>query len=373
MFAALALVAAGAGASGADSAPRLVMARVKDALDLDPAHAVESRSFNITNEVLQNLVAFKPGSFEIVGDAARSWSVSPDGKTWTFELVPGLAFSDGTPLDAAAVKFNFDRWRLPAHPAHGRFLYTYYSSDFGGFPGLIADVRAPSPTRVVIALTKPLGPFLRDIAEPSFAIGSPQAISADPVRFEREPVGSGPYTVAEWVKNDHITLRANPRYAGPKPGYGTVVVRAVPDPAAGVRLLRDGAIDMLTDAPPAAVAALRAQPGIAVAEQPSNNVSYLDLNVQRKPFGDVQRRIEAILRNKLRRLDAVRQAVESGPATVVEIADRVFSRVMLQHQRSFALAETLAHIAYLRHDGVVERRVRPDGIYEWYATGKAIP
>ena len=89
------------------------------------------------------------------------------------------------------------------------------------------------------------------------------------------------------------------------------------------------------------------------------------------PFGDVQRRIEAILRNKMRRLDAIRQAVEDGPKTVVEIADRVFTRVMLQHQRSFALAETLAHIAYLRHDGVVERRIRPDGVYEWYAIREA--
>jgi glyoxylase-like metal-dependent hydrolase (beta-lactamase superfamily II) len=88
------------------------------------------------------------------------------------------------------------------------------------------------------------------------------------------------------------------------------------------------------------------------------------------PFADVQRRIEAILRNKMRRLDAIRQAIEDGPATVVEIADRVFSRVMLQHQRSFALAETLAHIAYLRSDGVVERRIRPDGVYEWFATRK---
>jgi peptide/nickel transport system substrate-binding protein len=279
----------GAGAAGADSGgPQLVMARVKDALNLDPAHAVESRSFNITNEVMQNLVTFKPGSFDIAPDAARSWSVSPDGKTWTFELVPNLVFSDGTPLDAAAVKFNFDRWRLPAHPAHGSFLYTYYSSDFGGFPGLIADVQAPSSTRVVISLTQPLGPFLRDIAEQSFAIGSPKAIGADPQRFEREPIGSGPYTVAEWVKNDHITLRANPTYAGPKPGYGTVVVRAIPDPATSVQLIRDGRIDMLTDAPPAAVTALAAQPGIAVAEQPSNNVSYLDMNVQRKPFGDVR-------------------------------------------------------------------------------------
>jgi glyoxylase-like metal-dependent hydrolase (beta-lactamase superfamily II) len=88
------------------------------------------------------------------------------------------------------------------------------------------------------------------------------------------------------------------------------------------------------------------------------------------PFGDVQRRIEAILRNKLRRLAAIRQAVEDGPATVVEIADRVFTPVMLRQQRSFALAETLAHIAYLRADGVVERRIRPDGVYEWYATGR---
>nr|WP_296070733.1 MBL fold metallo-hydrolase [uncultured Actinoplanes sp.] len=87
------------------------------------------------------------------------------------------------------------------------------------------------------------------------------------------------------------------------------------------------------------------------------------------PFGDVQGRIEGILRNKMRRLRAVRGAIEEGPRTVVEIADRVFARVMLQHQRSFALAETLAHIAYLRHDGVVERRTRPDGVYEWYATG----
>lgn len=88
------------------------------------------------------------------------------------------------------------------------------------------------------------------------------------------------------------------------------------------------------------------------------------------PFGEPARRIEAILRNKLRQLAAIRQAIEDGPCTVVEVADQAFSRVMLQYQRSFILAETLAHIAYLRHAGEVERRIRPDGVYEWYATGK---
>jgi glyoxylase-like metal-dependent hydrolase (beta-lactamase superfamily II) len=87
-----------------------------------------------------------------------------------------------------------------------------------------------------------------------------------------------------------------------------------------------------------------------------------------KPFGEPERRIEAILRNKMRRLAAIRQAIADSPSTVVEVTDRVFSRVMLTYQRSFALAETLAHIAYLRHSGEVERRTRPDGVYEWYPT-----
>ncbi len=72
--------------------------------------------------------------------------------------------------------------------------------------------------------------------------------------------------------------------------------------------------------------------------------------------------------NKLRRLDTVRAAILERPRTIIEIADRVFTRTLLTYQRSFALAETLAHVAYLRHDGQTERRVRPDGVYEWYAT-----
>ncbi len=278
----------------------LVVARLKDAVVLDPSHAVDLRSLDTAAEVLQNLVTFKPGSFELAPDAARSWSVSPDGKTWTFELAPNLVFSDGTPLDAAAVKFNFDRWRLPAHPAHGAYSYSYYAANFGGFPGAIADVRAPAPNRVVIALTKPLGPFLRDIAEPAFGIGSPRAISADPAAYEREPIGSGPYTVAEWVRGDHITLRADPHYAGPKPAYGTVVLRAVPDSSSGVRALRAGEVDVLTDPHPADAETLASQ-GMAIARQPSNNVAYLALNLERKPFGDVRvRRAVAYAIDKVR-------------------------------------------------------------------------
>lgn len=88
-----------------------------------------------------------------------------------------------------------------------------------------------------------------------------------------------------------------------------------------------------------------------------------------QPFPDGVRRIEAITQNKARRLQAVREAIEQQPRTIVEIADRLFIRAMLDFQRNFAISETLAHVAYLRFSGIVERRIRPDGVYEWYATG----
>jgi peptide/nickel transport system substrate-binding protein len=287
---AVAVSACGGGASSeaGGSGALLVMARVKDAVVLDPSHATDGLSLNTTNEVMQNLVAFKPGSFDVVGDVAQTWSVSADGKTWTFDLKPGLVFSDGTPLDAKAVKFNFDRWRLTSHPAHGNFPYSYYSDDFGGFPGVVAAVQAPSATRVVIKLAKPFGPFLRDIAEQAFGLGSPQAITSDPKAFEIKPVGSGPYQVAEWVRDDHITLVANPRWSGPKPGYRTVIIRDIPDQATSVLSIEKGDIDMLTDPRPDDAKKLAGEQGISVVQQSANNVSYLAMDVEKQPFGDVR-------------------------------------------------------------------------------------
>jgi glyoxylase-like metal-dependent hydrolase (beta-lactamase superfamily II) len=87
-----------------------------------------------------------------------------------------------------------------------------------------------------------------------------------------------------------------------------------------------------------------------------------------RPFGDCARRIEAITRHKTRRVEAILGAVRERPRTVVEIADELFASATLRHERNFALAEALAHVAYLRGSGLVERRIRPDGVYEWYPT-----
>jgi hypothetical protein len=85
-----------------------------------------------------------------------------------------------------------------------------------------------------------------------------------------------------------------------------------------------------------------------------------------QPFADGSRRCGAILRNKLRRLDAVHELIRERPRSVAEITDRLFKGTLLSFQKNFAMSETLAYIGRLRWTGAVDRRIRPDGGYEWY-------
>lgn len=90
-----------------------------------------------------------------------------------------------------------------------------------------------------------------------------------------------------------------------------------------------------------------------------------------RPFADAVGRIEAITRNKIRRMTKIRHAIQDRPSSVTELADKLVAGAILAHQRQLAINETLAHIAYLRWSGLVERRTRPDGVYEWYSKSDA--
>ncbi len=145
---------------------------------------------------------------------AESWTVSPDGKTWTFNLRPGIKFHDNTALDAAAVADNFNRWWDPAHPAHtGSFDWFYRL--FGGFKGdancKIAGVAALNATQFRLTLTSAYSPLPSILAVPAFAIASPAAIQAGTLAVT--PVGSGPLllTFVQWSTGDRIQLAGERR------------------------------------------------------------------------------------------------------------------------------------------------------------------
>ena len=88
-----------------------------------------------------------------------------------------------------------------------------------------------------------------------------------------------------------------------------------------------------------------------------------------RAFGDAVGRIDAVARNKVRRLDRIRRLVMQAPCTVGMLTERLVGSGTAPHQRELAVDELFAHIVYLRHAGLIERRVGRDGIYEWFSTG----
>jgi peptide/nickel transport system substrate-binding protein len=268
----------------------LVFGRNKDAVNLDPAIATDGMSLNVARVTMEGLTRYVHTSFAIEPSLATSWTLSPDGKVWTFTLRHGVTFQDGTPFDAAAVKTNIDRWRLKDDPLHVAIKgnYSYYESQFGGFPGAITAVNVLAPDKVQIVLAKPVAPMLANLAMPSFAMSSPSAMKSKGEDYFREPVGTGPYQVAEWVKDDHITLRAYDGYWGPKPHIQSVILRDIPDPATSLIALQKGDIDGWEYPQPNDLPAIQRDAKLHLYHMPPNNIMYLAMNDLKPPFDDVR-------------------------------------------------------------------------------------
>ena len=178
---------------------------------------------------------------------AQSWTISPDGRVYTFKLRPGVTFHDGTPVDAAAVKFNFDR-------THDPKLATRIGDVAIGFYDRAEVV---DPLTVRIYLKSPWAPFL-DAASLYYRMASPTAVrkygDAD---FGTHPVGSGPFRFVEWVPNDHITLARNDAYSwapstANHPGTSYidgVTFRIIPEDATRVAALENGEVQVIDTAP----------------------------------------------------------------------------------------------------------------------------
>lgn len=279
LLAALVVAAACRGSEGSHR-DRLVIGRAADATNLDPARAVDIESLEISEHVFGRLVRFAPGRLDPEPDLATSWTVSPDGTVWTFELRRGVRFHDGTPLDAEAVVFSFERQLVADHPAHaGDFLWARAYQN-------IRRVKAEGPFRVRFEIDRPFAPFLANLAMGPGAIVSPAAVRRSGPMFGRRPVGAGPYRLKEWVPGDRITLVRNPDYWDSAPRTNTLVFLVLAGAQQRLQALESGTADVVQQVPPDELTLLRLHPDLKVARAPAAQVAYLAFNTQRRPLDD---------------------------------------------------------------------------------------
>jgi len=104
--------------AGGDKEKIFVFARSGDASGLDPINVTDGESLYVTQQIFDTLLEYADDSTDLQPGLATEWESAKDGKEWTLKLREGVKFHDGTPFNAEAVKFNFDRWRDEKHPNH---------------------------------------------------------------------------------------------------------------------------------------------------------------------------------------------------------------------------------------------------------------
>lgn len=268
----------------------LIFAQSADAGTLDPALETSANSLAPATHILEGLTDFEAGSTTPIPSLATSWDVTDDGLEWTFHLREGVTFQDGTPFNADAVVFNFERWWDTSNPYNkGADQFIYWDYMFQGFKGdensVLANVEKVDDMTVKLTLNRPNASLLNTLAMENFRFASPAAVEEQGDNYgtaEGKAVGTGPFMVKEWVKEDHLTLARNDNYWGEMPTLDEIVYRVIPDTSAAFLALQAGEIDMISlwaSPSPDEIAQAQADPNIQVVYNPAFNVGYLGLNL----------------------------------------------------------------------------------------------
>lgn len=272
----LAIALAGACAGGKP----LVVGLEAEPTSLDPHQITDYNSIRATMSLFETLSQFAPGTTEIIPGLAKSWTMSEDGLSYTFNLRENVRFHDGTPFTADVVKTNIERQIDPNNPYHETGVYAYADFTFG----MVDSVQVVNPQTVMIKLKYTFAPFLRNMAMASAAMISPEALKKYGSEIVIHAVGTGPFRFKSWEPGVQVVLERNPDYWGEPATLETLIFRPLINPQSRLAALEAGEVDFIVNPPPEDLERLRADPKFQVVAKLGQHTWYLVLNCKRPPF-----------------------------------------------------------------------------------------
>jgi peptide/nickel transport system substrate-binding protein len=222
---------------------------------------------NVGNHIQQTLLDYDH-SMTLQPNLAISWE-QLEPTVWQYKLREGVQFSNGEPFNAEQVKFSFDRVMAPDSDSMRKGETRYVSS-----VEVVDDYTVNFHTAGII-------PLFDLYVTAKFPIVPQGYITENGAEhFATNPIGTGPYVLEEWVKDDHITLRKNPSYWGEEPKIDVLTFLTVPDISSRVATLLAGEADIATDLQPATVQEVENREGLSVVSRPGMRSVFLLFNTQ---------------------------------------------------------------------------------------------
>ncbi|MEZ4606960.1 MAG: ABC transporter substrate-binding protein [Deinococcales bacterium] len=259
----------------------------------------DGNSLTVGYQILEPLLAFVQGSAELKAGLATSWEANEDASAWIFHIREGVMFHDGTPLNAEAVKFNFDRWNHRDNPYayadEGKTFtsWTYIFNSYYGEEGYVLEsVDVVDEYSVRLNLTQPIGFLPAMVASSYFGIHSPTAVMAGGVEYgtpAQGVVGTGPFKFAEWVDGERVALERNDDYWGDKAQVERLIFRGIESAATRLAELEAGTLDIAVNLSPEDYDTVASSSDLNIATAPADlRIGYLGLHQANKPFDDLR-------------------------------------------------------------------------------------
>ena len=260
---------------------------IDDIITMDPGEAFEISAGEIMGNSYDRLLRFDVNDpSKLIPDIAKSWSVSKDGKTYTFEIKPGLKFASGNPLGAEDVAFSLQRAViLDKSPA---FILT----QFGFSKDNVKDkIKATGPLSVTIETDKEyastfvyncLTANIGAIIDKKLVLANEKDGDLGYAWLKTNYAGSGPMKIREWRANEIVALERNDNYWGPKSKLARVIYRHVKEAATQRLMLEKGDADIARNLSPEDLAAVAKNKDIKTTSTPKGTVYYISLN-QKNP------------------------------------------------------------------------------------------
>jgi dipeptide transport system substrate-binding protein len=299
------------------SAKTLVYCSEGSPENFSPSINTTGTSFDALSPIYSRLVEFERGGTAVVPGLAERWTVTPDGKEYTFFLRKGVKwhsnknFKPTRDMNADDIIFAIERQWKENHP-----YFKVTSSNHSYFMGMGMDKQIKSVDKIdsmtlKITLNKPEAPFLSGWAMEYAGIQSKEYADAmlkagTPEKIDQEPIGTGPFYLVQYQKDAVIRYKAFPEFYAGKAKIDDLVYAITTDASVRWAKLQKGECHIMPYPNPADLDAMRKDPKVSVLEQPGLNVGYLAYNTTKKPFDDVRvRKAINMAINKQAIIDAV--------------------------------------------------------------------
>ena len=244
---------------------------------LEPnAPAIGGPEIHAVEQIQEGLVRMSSDGVTVEPLLATDWTISEDGLTYTFNLVPGVVFSDGTPVKGEDWVWSLYRAR-DTETSEYRFIAEPI------------DTVEATDDQVIITLKAPNGAFLAELCSFNMVLGcKAYAESMTEEEYIMNPIGTGAYILKAWNHGNYVLLEKNPNYRNAdavKTQY--IKFATVEDDNTRLMQLQSGQIDIMGDIPASLMDVVRTNPDLTLQTFESTQIRYLLLNTTMEPFSDI--------------------------------------------------------------------------------------